>query len=72
MKRCDICARRKPPIWTKRVPMQLTGAGYPMERIATDILGPLPETRTGNRYILVIGDYFTKWPEAFAIPDQTA
>ena len=52
--------------------MQLTGTGYPMERIATDILGPLPKTSNGNRYILVIADYFTKWTEAFAIPDQTA
>ncbi|MCG8112562.1 MAG: DDE-type integrase/transposase/recombinase [Candidatus Thiodiazotropha taylori] len=52
--------------------MQIMGSGYPMERIATDILGPLPETESGNRYILVIGDYFTKWVEAFAIPDQTA
>ena len=28
----------------------------PMERITTDILGPLPETDKGNRYILVISD----------------
>ena len=42
-----------------------------MERIATDMLGPLPETSNGNRYILVIGDYFTKWTETFAIPDKT-
>ena len=35
-----------------------------MERTATDILGPLPETDKGNRYILVISDYFTKWVEA--------
>ena len=38
-------------------PMQITGAGYPMEIIATDILGPLPESENGNRYILVINDY---------------
>ena len=25
------------------------------------IIGPLPVTPRGNRYILVVGDYFTKW-----------
>ena len=35
-----------------------------------DILGRLPETRSGNRYVLVIGNYFTKWKEAFAMKDM--
>ena len=26
----------------------------------------------GNRYIAVFMDYLTKWPEAFAIPDEKA
>ena len=52
--------------------MKLSSSGYPMERIATDILGPLPETDKRNRYILVITDYFTKWVEAYPIPDQRA
>ena len=39
---------------------------------AMDIMGPLPPTRQGNRYILVIMDYFTKWPEACALPNQEA
>ncbi|PIK55613.1 hypothetical protein BSL78_07465 [Apostichopus japonicus] len=37
-----------------------------------DILGPLPVTDTGNRYILCVADYFTKWTEAYAIPNQEA
>ena len=37
-----------------------------------DILGPLPRTPRGNRYVLVISDYFTKWTESYALPDQTA
>jgi transposase InsO family protein len=40
----------------------------PFERIATDIAGPFPVTENRNRYILVVGDYFTKLTEACAIP----
>jgi hypothetical protein len=43
-----------------------------MERIAMDILGPLPKTERNSRYILLIGDYFTKWVEGVAISDQEA
>lgn len=43
-----------------------------MERVGVDILGPFPTTDQGNRYVLVAMDYFTKWPEAYAVPDQSA
>ncbi|GFS98372.1 retrovirus-related Pol polyprotein from transposon 412 [Trichonephila clavipes] len=46
--------------------------GAPFERIAFDILGPLPRTASGNKYLLVVMDYFTKWPEVYPIPDQEA
>ena len=46
--------------------------GVPFERIAMDLAGPLPQTDRGNVYILVIFDYFTKYVEAFALPDQRA
>ena len=37
-----------------------------------DILGPLPVTDLSNKYILIVADYFSKWVEAFPIPDQEA
>ena len=46
--------------------------GAPLERVALDVLGPLPTTERGNKYILVIADYFTKWTESYSIPDQEA
>ena len=69
---CDICARRKEPLKTKRAPMEIVKSGFPMERIAIDILGELPITERGNRNILAIGDYFTKWTECHAMPNMEA
>ena len=46
--------------------------GEPIERVALDILGLLPVSTKGNKYILVMTDCFTKWTEAIAIPDQEA
>ncbi|GFY23821.1 retrovirus-related Pol polyprotein from transposon 412 [Trichonephila clavipes] len=69
---CDPCASRKGPRKRTRGRLQLYNVGAPFKRIAFDILGPLPRSSDGNNNILVVMDYFTKWPEAYPIPDQEA
>lgn len=46
--------------------------GSPVVRVAVDISRPLPLISDGNKYICATMDYFTRWPEAYAIPDQEA
>ena len=70
-KLCAVCAAKKGAKKT-RSPLQQYEVGCPMERIAMDFMGPFPETESGNRHLLVIMDYFTKWPEAYALPNQEA
>ena len=62
----------KMPVPKPCAPLQPQMTKLPMERVAMDILDPLPETARGNKYILVIGDYFTKWKEAHAMPNMEA
>ena len=69
---CPTCCSRKTPIPAPCAPMQLDPVERPLQRVAMDILGPLPETEKGNKYILVIGDYFTKWKEAYPLPNMEA
>lgn len=69
---CAICASRHGPRRKQRSPLQTDVVGSPFERVGIDILGPLPRTERNNQYVLVVMDYFTKWPEALPIPDQTA
>ena len=69
---CDECSSKKGPRRKPKGPLKLYNVGAPMERIAVDVMGPLPVTKKGNKYLLVAMDYFTKWPEAYALQDQEA
>ena len=40
--------------------------------MATDVQGPFPETKNGNKYTVGFYDTYTKWAELFPIPDQVA
>ena len=40
--------------------------------MAVDLLGPLPESPQKNSYVMVVGDYFSRWMEAIPLPNQEA
>ena len=69
---CASCASRKTPTPKPRASLQSVKVGAPMQLVAVDILGPLPQSASGNSYILVARDYFTRWMEAYPIPNQEA
>ena len=69
---CEPCAQRKTPIPKPRAPLVSIQVGHPMQLVATDIVGPFPESTSGNSYVLVAADYFTRWVEAYPIPCQEA
>ena len=62
---CDVCAKTKIGNKKRRAPLGDYGVGAPLERVGIDIVGPLTTSNRGNRFIIVIGDYWTKWTEAY-------
>ena len=62
------CCQKASHYKGKRAPLvPLPIIDVPFKRIAMDIIGPLPHSRSGNKYIPVVCDYATRYPEAMAI-----
>ena len=51
----------------KKIPV-----GAPLDLVTMDILSGLPTATDGSKCILVLVDAFTKWVEAYPLPDQEA
>ena len=72
VKTCLQCARRK-ALGSSKAPLQpLLPSERVWERIAMDVVGPLPESREGNKYILVLSDYASRFALTVAMEDQKA
>src|SRR4030095_11053821 len=59
IKACDSCQRRG--CKRNKQELQPIPIGEPFHRIGIDIVGKLPLTKKGNRYIVVATNYMTKW-----------
>ena len=67
---CDICQKTMSKGKVKKVPLdRMPLIDVPFKRVAVDIIGPLhPPTDKGNRFILTLVDYATRFPQATALP----
>ena len=67
---CQTCCARRPKPSAPHHPAHWQVVAAPLQRVTLDILGPLdPPTARGNRYIMVVVDYSTKWVEAMPMVD---
>ena len=69
---CVRCEGRNQPVPAPRAAMGRLHASRPFEVVGLDILTGLPATPTGNRHLLVIVDFFSKWAEVFPLKDLSA
>lgn len=71
--RCHTCTAHKPE---NRTPPGLMGSRpnitKPWQMISIDLVGPLPRSSQGYMYILVVSDYFSKFPLLFPLRTASA
>lgn len=68
IRKCKICQKSKTDFKHNKSPMIITTTSFKFcEQIALDIVGPLPITKSNNRFILTIQDDLTKFIQAYAL-----
>ena len=72
IKTCEICQAAKYGGLRNRLPQGPLWVGRPWQKVAVDLVGPLPLTPQNNKWILVYTDHFTRWHDALPLPDATA
>ncbi|XP_043208845.1 uncharacterized protein LOC122374269 [Amphibalanus amphitrite] len=73
VKSCVPCSQRKSPAPQPRASFgKMPVPSGPWQWVSVDVTGPFPVTADGNRYILVVTCGFSKWVEAFSMPNQEA
>ena len=72
VKCCRSCAMNKRGHGRGKAPLIQELSGSPFQRVAFDVIGPIPTTKNGKRFILVVVDYYTKWAEAYDLVDHKA
>lgn len=69
---CNLCQQYKASNKKPGGFMHPIIVNEPWTTVGIDLTGPLPKTRRGNTFILVVVDYFTKWVELFPLANIKA
>jgi transposase InsO family protein len=69
---CTTCAKNRIKERNRTSFLKLFPASAPLEYVAIDILGPLPKTGHGNRFLLVMTDRFSKLTRTVPLRTTTA
>ena len=72
VKRCDTCQKAKKSININHSTGGTLSVGRPLQQVAVDLVGPMPTTPCGNKWILVLTDRFTRWQDALPLQSATA
>lgn len=67
---CDQCQCNNSKLHESLHPIKVKGEAW--HQVGMDLIGPLQETSCGNKYIMTLTDYYTKWAEAAPLKDKTA
>lgn len=73
-KHCAACVRCQytSPEGVKKAPLYpLPIIDVPFKRVGMDLVGPLTPSARGHKYLLVIVDYASRYPEAFPLTTMT-
>lgn len=68
---CDMCQRVKHVNVSMDGEQQLVYAAKPLDLVTVDFYGPLPQSRGGVRYILVVLDAFSKYVRLYPMKKAT-
>ena len=71
-RQCENCSCYHRGNLPRTGPLQPMLTGRILERCHVDITGPHPRTVRGSKYILTCVDAFSKWAEAFPLPNKEA
>jgi len=72
-KGCHQCQKASRKLGVNKAPLVITPTiGEPFFRVGMDMIGPLNLSNRKNRFIIVIIDHATRYPEAIPVPNMRA